>query len=415
MKWRMAWILKNKATDLLGPDDTPKPRHKRPVLKPPHKKRTATSPRKSRAVLDQLQKPVRIHAVPDYSDAVTSLPADVMPLYRRIAAANDREKIVPCEVRQEVSGIVRDSPRYFRDADPVGGARAKAVLNSLHGIKRAAADSQTHQRCESGWNNLVHTPLLQLVFDCEVPGTTASPTRAHIRVEPVMSATIAGDSIPYLRGSDGDSLGPACSLSVESLLASESSYAESDLSLSMMRSRGVKVDYVLALDIPEEAPLRSNISQIINNGLLPHVNQTAYLPLKESPIAVAIETKTDTSGQDPLVQLGIWTAAWYQRMYDLREQLTGPGPKPRLVSVPLIQVVGHSWHVYFACDVGTSVDIFGPIGLGSTDGLMSLYVLLSSLEAIKEWAESTFHAGMETWFLCREPTRDISQKELANC
>lgn len=400
----------------LEPDDTPKPRrrNKWPVLpsrasSSSPRKRPATSPKKSRAVLDQLQKPIRIHAVPDYSDAIKSLPDDVIPLYNAIAAADDKDGIVPHEVRQEVAEIIRDSPRYFDKADnPAGAARAKEVFHSLCAIKRRAADSQTYQRCESAWNNLVHTPFLQLVFESDIPDSNTTKTKSphpqplvHVRAEPVMSATISGDSIPLIKTADGDPFEPACSVSVESLLVSDnaSNYAESNLSLSLMRSRGVKVDYVLAIDFPEDAPVRKVISRAINTGPLPHVNQTAYLPLKESPIAVAIETKTETSAQDPLVQLGIWTAAWYQHMYDLREHIAGPGPKPRLVSVPLVQVVGHNWYVYFACDRGASLDIYGPVTLGSTDGILSMYALLSSLGALKEWAQKTFCTSIEEWFL----------------
>ncbi|KAI1112003.1 hypothetical protein F5Y14DRAFT_423303 [Nemania sp. NC0429] len=40
-----------------------------------------------------------------------------------------------------------------------------------------------------------------------------------------------------------------------------------------------------------------------------HVNQTAYLPISKSPIAVSIETKAEGSPADALLQLSIWAAA----------------------------------------------------------------------------------------------------------
>lgn len=103
--------------------------------------------------------------------------------------------------------------------------------------------------------------------------------------------------------------------------------------------------------------------------------------------------------KDPLVQLAIWTAAWYQHMYDFREQLVGAGPKPAFGSVLLIQVVGHAWHLYIEHDTASSIDIYEPESLGSTDGLIPIYVLYNSLEAIKEWVKDTFCTNMQTWLM----------------
>lgn len=317
---------------------------------------------------------------------------------------------MPFEVQEVVKGLFRDSTRYFRPPNPADQGRAIAELATLRFIHHLAQDSCVHQRDESAWNNLVHTPLLQLVFASDIEPVTelgevegipdvTQDAKIRVRAEPVMSANIAGDSIPFLRKGLNGSDELACSVSAESLLVSEKSDAGNNLSLSMMRSRGVKVDYVLALDVPEGTPLRKAIKKLIRESPLPHVNQTPYRPLKESPIAVSIETKTETSGQDPLIQLGVWTAAWYQRMYDLRLQLTGPGPKPQLISVPLIQVVGHQWQVYFAQDMGASLNIHGPVPLGSTASILQIYGLLASLEAVKQWIEGAFCTGLEAWLM----------------
>lgn len=223
-----------------------------------------------------------------------------------------------------------------------------------------------------------------------------------------MAATIAGDSIPYLRDSSGDPKAPACSVSSASFMPSDSS-AERAPSLSNMKSSGVKVDYVLALDIPEDTPLRNTIGDVIYNAVRgsnrpPHVNQTAYLALKDSPIAVAMEMKSENSSQDPLIQLGIWTAAWYEHMYDLRTVLAGPGPKPPLVSVPIFQVIGHQWYVYFVQDAVTSLNVYGPISLGSSVNVISMYILLNSLEAVRVWIEGTFRVSLEAWFMLDSDT-----------
>lgn len=374
------------------------------MLKPNPRKRSRSKP-KTRAVLGQLEKPIRIFAI---HHARERLPADVATLYTQIFDANDRDNIVPHEVRQEVERLEPDvKDRYFRKPDPDanGRSRAKEVFATLSRIISRAADSHIHRRSESGWNQAVHVPLLDLVYTAAIPRQAGQGVEARVSVrwESVSSATITSDSIPFLRATSHSSAQPAISVSADtSILSGSGSEAGSHLSWSQMRSSSVKVDYVLAIDVPEETPLREAISFVTNHekAAIPHVNQTAYLPLKDSPIAVSIETKQETPSKDPLVQLAIWTAAWYQHMCDLREHLVGAGPKPPLGSVLLVQVVGHTWQLYFAHDIQSAIDIYGPIPLGSTDNILSAYVLLNSLEAIKRWTEDTFYSSMKRWFLC---------------
>ncbi|KAH8746620.1 hypothetical protein F5883DRAFT_653959 [Diaporthe sp. PMI_573] len=142
-------------------DDTPKPKPRHPIHQSPKKR-----PKRSRAILDRLRKPFLVHAIPNYSYAVANLAPDILPLYRQFLAANDRDKIIPYEVRDEVAAIEWHLPRYFWDPNPADstGAQAKAVFNSLRAINLSAAESQTFQRHECSWNNLVHTPLPQLAF-----------------------------------------------------------------------------------------------------------------------------------------------------------------------------------------------------------------------------------------------------------
>lgn len=98
-------------------------------------------------------------------------------------------------------------------------------------------------------------------------------------------------------------------------------------------------------------------------------------------------------------------------MYDLREALVGAGPKPRLISMPLIQVVGHQWYIYFVCDRGTLLDGYGPVSLGFMESTTSTYVLLISLEAIKTWMLGTFASSLCAWFVCDEDENEDHRAE----
>lgn len=398
-------------------------------MKPrPSKKRKTPSPKKSklesRSILEQLLKPVQVHELPrKMADALAQLPADIAPLYKQVLTVPGAQNI-PHEVYEEVAELVPVQKWYFRDPDPAEDARDQAlkVFNELSTILDKASQAQTHRRHEAAWYIHVHSPLLELVFSWRVPNPNEI-TKPCARVESVMSATIAGNSIPLRRSDPNSAPEPACSVSLDSeLFGSDTSkdswvYPPSDWSMSQVRSHNAKVDFVVALDIPDETRLRKVISWTIDDaGSRRHVNQTTYAPLKESPIAISMEMKTEASPFQPFIapgvqltllqagtgdsfaQLGLWVAAWHKRMYDLLDLLR-TGPKPRLVSIPLVQVRGHQWNMFFACDRGSSIDVFGPVSLGSTDRILSIYALLRSLEALRDWVVGTYHTSMKQWFL----------------
>lgn len=62
--------------------------------------------------------------------------------------------------------------------------------------------------------------------------------------------------------------------------------------------------------------------------------------------------------------------------------------------------MAHIWYAYFVCDDRTSLTALGPVRIGSTDDMKSIYSLLRSLEAIKEWASSVFYNSLRKWFVC---------------
>jgi hypothetical protein len=218
-----------------------------------------------------------------------------------------------------------------------------------------------------------------------------------------------------------------------SLLSSNSSVV-SDRSVPEQyqhtRVESKKVDYVFALDLAADDPLQRVIKELLlremhlhiaqdeAKGVPPHLNQTAYEAVWNSLIAVSIETKQDTVSGDPLVQLGIWVAAWHIRMKKLRldrglQSLSSPTASiaepsaaslspARLVSLPLILAIGATWQIYYSCDCGDRIEISGPFPLGSTLTLASTYQLLACLRAIKEWVKTTFYQEMRRWFHCDE-------------
>ncbi|KAI0468375.1 hypothetical protein F4859DRAFT_524628 [Xylaria cf. heliscus] len=142
--------------------------------------------------------------------------------------------------------------------------------------------------------------------------------------------------------------------------------------------------------------------------------------ITRSPIALFIESKSVSATRDPLLQLAIWASAWHVRVSDLRrwklfrdkkqededntddetpfQPQAQPPPPLKLVSIPLITVVGHDESIYFACDNISLIMLYSPFPLGSTGSLIYSYALLSSLRAINEWIVTEFYNHLMMWF-----------------
>lgn len=226
----------------------------------------------------------------------------------------------------------------------------------------------------------MHSPLLKLVFSPTPPSLIPSQAVAKkdaqpeiqaqpkiqvkVRVVAAMSVTILSDYIPSMVDLETptfrDASAPAAATSETSFssLNSSSQYPDSenpDTKYSQRnRSNSKKVDHVLAIDPLNNTPLDNVISfwtqhEAVNYRSLPYVNQTLYRALQKSVIACSIETKAEFQPNDPLLQLGIWTAAWHKRMHNLRRYILENSDLPSdcqnrthlLPSTLLIEVVGH--------------------------------------------------------------------------
>ncbi|RYP34434.1 hypothetical protein DL766_002955 [Monosporascus sp. MC13-8B] len=380
------------------------------------------------------EKPVYVK---DLESNVTFLSQDIKSLYSRIQQARHQKEVIPWEVRNQVLALVGEDgarPYSFRREATAGAEAMHTTLCDIKLEAKAAAEDEYH---ETGWNHSVHTPLLKLVYMSrkQSRGTPQLGKLASARVVSAMSATIWGNYIPIKpsklptlsklllhpvsdAGSGSLASGVlACSVSNDASSGTGTDYGSTATEKHRhmhSRSDSKRVDYVLVMDAQDDAPLQRVFSHFVyealERDLLPHVNQTLYRPLQWSPIACSIKTKVETAAQDPMLQLGTWVAAWHKRMHILRQYLFSKAPslwrpgrqEDRLPSTLLIEVVNHEWRLYFTCDRGASIDLYGPLSIGSTRHLTEAYALVASLEAIKEWIETTFREGMDRWLMCNE-------------
>lgn len=346
------------------------PLHTRPIPESPTRRRYRgwkSAAIKTTLDLQHLEVPVRVRGMADVQDAKEKLPADILPLYKSIrAVAIHRKAFIPAEVRQKIEAAYGDDAQahWFRpnDASPAATRKADDDFQALRSLLAAADDSKTLSRYEDAWNAEMHLPILKLAA-CDRPGpdedgrdrapTTRPP---KVAAELVTSATITADAIPRF-SMLGKRIGPwaeegsvlACSVS-QSGASNATSGSEATEQHSKRGSK--KVDIVLVLVPTPSCRLHDAIARQFGS-----VNQSSYGPLLKNPIACSIETKTTTARTDPIVQLGIWTVAWYRRMDTIWRSIHGEDTVHRaaVVSLPLITIVDHEWSMYYAVDGGDHI------------------------------------------------------------
>ncbi|KAJ4044811.1 hypothetical protein NW761_008271 [Fusarium oxysporum] len=143
------------------------------------------------------------------------------------------------------------------------------------------------------------------------------------------------------------------------------------------------VNFALAL-IPEET-LQATIDKFPKTQWHATLNQRAYNALASRPAPLFIETRTTSSTADrSKVRLGIWVAAWYQR---LRDANSTKDP----ISIPLLQVLPPPVGKAYANVMQTLID--QAVRIGDTTSIVGMYQLLTALRVIGKWADTEFR----TW------------------
>ncbi|KAH7123388.1 hypothetical protein B0J13DRAFT_566540 [Dactylonectria estremocensis] len=336
--------------------------------------RRSNSPTKRTQNLQVLEKPIHYIALED--NATDQLPSDVRLLYNRIYnIAVEHELIFPPQARHEISKAIgrniRDSwfsGGYTSEEDEVqegdghvSRSFALAELQALQDIKAEARECLRLGRSEAAWNLDVHGPLLKL----------ALAQHRCVKKELVTTARIASPFLP-----------------------------PTNIPGSSVESKMIDFVLVLALDgVSSDSDKRLDESIQKKIWSQPRdrqfINQTPYPPLQFRTIAVSIETKAAGSAEEGRLQLGVWTAAWHQRMNDF---FNSDSAKTRdsaqrqrtIVTLPLLLSVEHNWKLFFACDRGDRLEVVGEMSVGDTNTLIGLYTIVAVVRELANWVDSTF-------------------------
>ncbi|PWI65093.1 hypothetical protein PCL_07392 [Purpureocillium lilacinum] len=332
---------------------------------------------RSTASLLSLVRPVRFTKA---SDLGSVLPGDAQKLFEVLSAVEAKVEILPAALRGSSEfGAARIRDFMWKSdeedqplaCDTISGnhARFRDVVND------SIASSNLH-RSEAAWNNLVHTPLLR----------HATSHFDFLQVEPITSARIMPAFRPLSKAGDQ---------SLSSSISSASSMSEQDLGTPQTRSGTVAssvhkmVDFALVLQ-PKEG-LQNLIDTFLDTQ--PHttatINQTIYEPLRTRPAPIFIETKTSLGNIDAAnVQLGVWVAAWHDRM---RSIISLAEISSKIITIPVIQVVGSVWTVMFVKDTDAEIQILdGNFRIGDTDSILGIYQLQAAISALADWTKETF-------------------------
>ena len=65
---------------------------------------------------------------------------------------------------------------------------------------------------------------------------------------------------------------------------------------------------------------------------------------------ISVEVKVNGTEKEARVQIGIWLSAWHERVSQI-----GANEDHRIITLPVIIVLNHYWHLYLAVDKGSHI------------------------------------------------------------
>ncbi|KAM3437992.1 hypothetical protein MY4824_003439 [Beauveria thailandica] len=305
------------------------------------------------------------------------MPADTMELREALSAVEAKEALLPAVLRShpDFQGNTRIRRQtWLSDDDTCSAADRDAVLQNhgrLRDIVDESRESAEVQRSEAAWNSHVHSNLLKHV----------TRHTQHLKFEDISSARI----IPAFR--------PRLS-SGKQASAAASNTSGCGPTAALITSVHKMVDFALVMR-PSDV-LQTLIDRFLEEEPWENqsINQTLYEPLRTRPAPIFIKTKTVSGTKENAnVQLGIWVAAWRERMRPIMA-LAG-AEEEKLLTLPVIQVMDSAWSVSFVVDEGTHICIIDDnYIIGNTNSMLGIYQLQASMAALGAWVKDVF----EPWF-----------------
>ncbi|KAI8943896.1 hypothetical protein F4801DRAFT_573520 [Xylaria longipes] len=280
----------------------------------------------------------------------------------RSVANNDKRKLKN-QRRQQLfakpyDGVERqkEPPPWAAENDPREDDEMLYKLNLLDELEilldivARTNDYKSVPRSEAAWNEGIHGRILEL----------AIADHPEVSVENVTRANIAKPFQPLARPE----------LELEVPLATK------------------MIDYALLLKPDPEDRLSNLIRDFVARLRVETFNQSNYEPLRIAPSGVFVETKVETKRYpEAQAQLGIWLATWFNRVSEFRSTSD--------LVIPVLIATAEDWELWFAMDGPDDFNVCGPLAIGGTNDLLSIYLLRHSLSCLGQWMATDFCRWVE--------------------
>ncbi|KAL2814504.1 hypothetical protein BJX63DRAFT_392536 [Aspergillus granulosus] len=216
-------------------------------------------------------------------------------------------------------------------------------------ITKEAKECQKRMQSEAGWNMFVYYPLLYKA----IYGERKHEQKQLVGFTPCTTARIIREYLPIY-------------------------------------SQAKMVDFCIYVE-PEMDDIAFNATSSLRKVLPNYViNHTDFPPIRNSPIAISIETKRQCGAQPATAELQIGT--WHAAQWNLLEDLIARsgGLFDGLSFLPAIIVEGHDWSFAATTREDQKTVLWLEQRFGSTNDVVGVYKTIWGLQRLAKWASEVY-------------------------
>ncbi|KAK1974836.1 hypothetical protein LZ30DRAFT_384162 [Colletotrichum cereale] len=233
----------------------------------------------------------------------------------------------------------------------------QSVLESEY--QRLAHISEKSVECmerldyEAGWNDRVHSSLLEVALDTPARAPFPDLFFRNITASLISSAVLQQDAV----------------------------------------LKDTKVDYgIFIRPVGPDDELSILIDDYIRANTFATMTHTTLPDKPKTPLAISIETKSLSAKLNSgSAQLALWLRAQYQHLSQFASAGGGgDSASCALPIMPVILVLGDEWRVHFARRTVDALFIHESINIGSSHTLVGCYQIIAGLRRLALWARSDY-------------------------